>query len=211
MYRSIERDFEACLEYVSLNEHHLQVYSFRFADLILRIGPEILRLFNLILFNPNRTAHLDFGHKIRPFLMELQRRCEDRTDNIMDYFRAMRNVRTGGLQSIAVKVNALDKYVLPFEVEERQRFRHDGKQIACDVIPWWEDGYNALRHRVIREFKESATFRNALFSLAGVWVLHDEYLGHDWGYFLESSIFGKCVDRYKIETDHLPVLKNAQP
>jgi len=129
----------------------------------------------------------------------------------MDYFRAMGNVRIGGLDPIAVKVRALDKYILPFEIEKRKRVRDDGKQTLYDAIPWWEDGYNALRHRVTKEFKESATFQNALFSLAGVWVLHDEYLGRDWGYPLESEIFEQCTDKYKIETNHLPVLKYAQP
>jgi len=211
MYRFIERDLDECIEYVAFSEDHLQVYSFRFANLILRIGPEILRLFNLILFNPNTTAHLSFHREVKPSLIKLQKRCEDRTDNIMDYFGAMRKIRMGGLGSIAVKVKALDKYILPFEVEKRQRVRDNGEQDLCEVIPWWEDGYNALRHRVIKEFKESATFQNALFSLAGVWVLHSEYLGHDWGYSSESGIFEKCTDKYKIEADHLPVLKYTQP
>jgi hypothetical protein len=207
MYKFIERDFNECLEYVALNEDHLRVYSFRFANLILRIGPEILRLFNLILFNPNRTNHLDFDHEIKPFLIQLQKKCEDRTDNIMDYFKAIRNVRIGGLDYVAVKPKGLDKYIIPFKTERRLRVKKGGKRSLRSVIPWWEDGYNALRHRVTIEFRKSATFENALFSLAGVWVLHDEYLGRDRGYLLESDIFERCTDRSRIDTYHLPILK----
>jgi len=51
----LERDFQTVVEYVALDEKHLNVYSFRLADLIVRTGPEILRLFELYLFNPNRS------------------------------------------------------------------------------------------------------------------------------------------------------------
>jgi len=210
MYKFIERDFSECLEYVAFKEDHLQVYSFRFANLILRIGPEILRLFNLVLFNPNRTAHFSFHRDVKPSLVELQKKCEKRNDYIMDYFKAIKNVRIGGIGYIGVKVKEWDKYLIPFCVDKRRRVKGNGKCEEYDVIPWWEDGYNALRHRTIREFRESATFENALFSLAGAWVLHDEYLGRDWGYSLESEIFGKCVDRSTIETNQLPMLKYKQ-
>lgn len=207
MYKFIERDFNECLEYVAFNQDHMRVYSYRFANLMLRIGPEILRLFNLILFNPRRKVHLDFDHQIKPFLIQLQKKCQNRNDYIMDYFIAMRNVRRGGLDYIGVKAKGLDKYIIPFKTERRLRTKESGKRSRHSVIPWWEDGYNALRHRATREFRESATFENALFSLAGVWVLHDAYLGSDWGYSLESEIFERCTDRVSIETDHLPVLK----
>jgi hypothetical protein len=207
MYKFIERDFNECLEYVMLDQDHMRVYSYRFANLMLRIGPEVLRLFNLILFNPHRTAHLNFDHRIKPFLIQLQEECQNRTDNIMDYFTAMRNVRIGGLDYVGVKVKGLEKYIIPFKTERRLRIRKSGKRSRYSVIPWWEDGYNALRHRATREFRESATFENALFSLASVWVLHDAYLGFDWGFVLESEIFEKCTNRSKIETDRLPVLK----
>ncbi len=207
MYKFIERDFNECLEYVALNQDHMRVYSYRFANLMLRIGPEILRLFNLILFNPRRTNHLEYDYKIKPFLIQLQKECQNRTDNIMDYFTAMRNVRIGGLDYNAVKVKGLEKYIIPFKTERRLRIKKSGKRSRHSVIPWWEDGYNALRHRATREFRKSATFENVLFSLAGVWVLHDAYLGHDWGFSLESEIFERCTNRSKIETDDLPVLK----
>ncbi|MCJ7633537.1 hypothetical protein MUP77_14265 [Candidatus Bathyarchaeota archaeon] len=207
MYKFIERDFKECLEYVALSQDHLRVYSHRFANLMLRIGPEILRLFNLILFNPRRTAHLDYDHEIKPFLIHLQKDCQNRTDNIMDYFTAIRNVRIGGLDHVGVRVKDLEKYIIPFKTERRPRIRRSGKRRFCSVIPWWEDGYNALRHRATIEFKWSATFENVLFSLAGVWVLHDGYLGFDWGFSLDSDLFEKCTDRSRIETNDLPILE----
>jgi hypothetical protein len=207
MYKFIERDFNECLEYVPLHQDHMRIYSYRFANLMLRIGPEILRLFNLILFNPLRTNHLDFDGEIEPFLIHLQQECQNRSDNIMDYFTAMKNVRIGGLDHIVVKVKGLEKYIIPFKTERRLRIRRSGRRSRPSVIPWWEDGYNALRHRATREFKKSATFQNALFSFAAVWVLHDAYLGHDWGFSLTSEIFESCTDKFRIETNSLPVLK----
>lgn len=84
-----------------------------FANLILRIGPEILRLFNLILFNPHRTAHLAFNREIKPSLIELQKKCEQRNDYIMDYVKAVKNVRIGGIGYIGVKVKEWNKYIFP--------------------------------------------------------------------------------------------------
>ena len=50
-YESIERGFFECLDYVELNLDHFNVYSKKFNDIILKIGPEILTVFELILFN----------------------------------------------------------------------------------------------------------------------------------------------------------------
>ena len=41
MYGFLQRDFEVALEYIELDRKHLDVYSVRLANLILRAGPEI--------------------------------------------------------------------------------------------------------------------------------------------------------------------------
>ena len=50
-YDSIELEFIECLDYVKLDLDHFKVYSKKFNDIILKIGPEILTVFELILFN----------------------------------------------------------------------------------------------------------------------------------------------------------------
>jgi hypothetical protein len=73
MYKFLEDDFKTCLEYVDLKVEHFQVYSFRLANLIVRIGPELLRLLNVILFDPQRSACFNFD-TLEPMLVELQYR-----------------------------------------------------------------------------------------------------------------------------------------
>lgn len=200
MYKFIEKEFTTCLEYVTLAEEHLPVYSFRFAHLITRIGPEVLRQFNIILFDRNRSAALHYEECIKPLLIELQKKCEARTDNFMDYFNLFPTVRSGGIDKIAVKIKPLDKYIVPFEVEVRKGV--SGKPYT--VVPWWEDGYNALRHRVIREFKESATLKNTLFSLAALWLLHDAF-DYDLPHCFDSELFGETKDKQSVEKQLLEV------
>jgi hypothetical protein len=183
MYKFIEADFLNCLEYVPLCENHLSVYSYRFANLLLRIGPELLRKMNIVLFDSDRSACFDFD-EWKPSLIELQEKCEKRKDNFRDYYNVLSKVILCQLDRQAVKVKPLNKYILPFEFELRK-----GKKI----IPWWEDGYNALRHRVIHEFKESATLRNTLFALSALWFLHYEFnarIPHSF----PSEIFGEYQD-----------------
>jgi hypothetical protein len=179
MYKFLESDFMTCLEYVDLKTQHLSVYSFRLANLILRIGPELLRLLNIILFDPGRPNSFT-AHTLKPMLIELQNRCSKRKDSLMDYYKVLPIIQIG-IFAQAVKVTQLDKYILPFEVELR------GKR---QIIPWWEDGYNALKHRVIYEFGKSATLRNALYSLSALWLLHYEFSRNTFHSF-HSEIFEK--------------------
>jgi len=151
MYEFIEIDFDTCLEYIALDKKHYDVYSFKLADLILRIGPEILRVFDLILFDQRITRFFKEQPQLELQIVGIQEKKEKRKDGFKDYFTALPE-----LKSKSVEVTILKEKICPFE-----------------EISWWESGYNALRHRAIREFKKSATLKHALYSLAGLWVLHD--------------------------------------
>jgi len=164
MYEFLERDFSECLEYIALNENHFSVYSFRLANLILRAGPEILRVLDLIFFNRNITPSFMMNPELEKRIVSLQKKKDDRRDTIIDYLDTYK-CYTG---DFCVRVNALEKYIVPFE---RKSMTLPNKRKPSDSIQWWELGYNALRHRVIFEFEKAATLKNALFSLAGLWIL----------------------------------------
>jgi hypothetical protein len=188
-YKFIEKEFSTCLEYVALREEHLSVYSHRLASLIIRIGPEILRTFNIILFNKDRSSVLNY-FELEPLLLQLQEKCERRRDSIADYLTVIDEVLSGGMGRIAVEVQSLDKFILPFEFERKNR--NSAKNIT--IIPWWENGYNALRHRMTKEFREAATLENALYSLAALWLLHYQF-DSPYPHSFESEIFGEVKDR----------------
>jgi len=187
-FEFLERDFQTILEYVALDESHLNVYSFRLADLMVRTGPEILRLFDLYLFNPNRSQIFHLRPESKKILLNLQIKKDNRRDSFMDYLGAFPNFMSHGL-NWAVEVKPLNKFVTPFATETRE---NNGRQI--NVVFWWEDGYNALRHSLIEGFNESATLGHALYSLAGLWLLHD-FMDKDWGRvdLAKSDIFGKIT------------------
>ena len=73
--------------------------------------------------------------------------------------------------------------------KEGKRKNNSGREIS--VVPWWEDGYNALRHRVFYEFNKAATLKNTLFSLAGCYILLDQFVCPDWGGYFKSKIFSQ--------------------
>jgi hypothetical protein len=164
MYEFLERDFSECLEYVALNENHFSVYSFRLADLVLRAGPEIFRVLDLIFFNKNITPSFMMNSELEDRIISLQKKKEDKRDKIIDYLDTYK-CYTG---DFCVRVKALEKYIIPFE---RKSVILPNKRKPSDSIQWWELGYNALRHRVVFEFEKAATLKNALFSLAGLWIL----------------------------------------
>lgn len=175
IYNLLEQDLSTCTECVTLDPSNLEVFSIRMADLILRIGPEILRVFNLILFNSRRTESFIIEPKLKIAIIGLQTEKERKRDRFDDYLEATCLARATTLKVLKVPVKALGKFLVPFETEKRIK---NGN--SFDVVPWWEDGYNALKHRVIEEFKTSATLKHALFSLAGLWSLH-YILDYDWG------------------------------
>jgi hypothetical protein len=185
IYSLLEQDLSSCTQCVALDLLNLSVFSNRFADLILRIGPEILRVFNLILFNNRRADSFQIEPKLKEAIFGLQTRKEQKRDGFDDYLKATCLARADTLKMIKVPVKALGKFLLPFETEKRMK-----NEKPFDILPWWEDGYNALKHRVIEEFKTSATLKHALFSLAGLWSLH-YILDYDWGRegLLKSAFF----------------------
>jgi len=201
MYEFLERDFEVCVEYVALDMHHLKVYSFRLANLILRIGPEILRLFNLLLFDPGYKKHLQ--PETEKKILNIQTKKEKRRDTFMDYLRIF-----PVLKKKCVTVKALEIDIIPFKTEKR-KLPH-GKEYR-DVVFWWEDGYNALRHRVIREFEKSATLEHALYSLAGLWVLHD-LLDRAWPRQepSKSEFFFQPVDKNPCGSENIYPVKGLE-
>jgi seryl-tRNA synthetase len=161
MYDFIERDFDTITEYVALDTEHFDVYSPRIANIILRVGPEIFRVFDLILFNEKIKRYFEENPKLEKKILQIQRKKKKRNDRFIDYLDALPE-----LTKQTVKVKVLEDKIRPFEIiEEKSENRK--------FVDWWENGYNALRHRTLKSFRESATLKNALFSLAGLWVLHE--------------------------------------
>jgi len=195
-YNSIEKDFRTCLRYVEFTKDHLDVYSFKLADLIIRIGPEILRSFELVLFNPKRKKTFFWGPNLEKTILEIQREKDRFHDRFIDYVNAFARARPRGLE-IGVEVDYIDRCIVPFKTQKR--INKKGKEV--DIVFWWEDGYNALKHRVVKEFDKSATLRHALFSLAGLWILH-YCIDLDFGRrgLAKSNIFGRIIDRTSLPT-----------
>jgi hypothetical protein len=169
MYDFIEGDFVTITEYVALDTEHFDVYSPRIANIILRVGPEIFRVFDLILFNENISRFFNWNLKVEKKILTIQSKKKKRSDRFKHYLDALPELTTQ-----TVKVKALEDKIRPFEIMEKK-----SEKKIFRYVDWWENGYNALRHRTLKSFRKSGTLKNALFSLAGLWVLH-ERLDRDW-------------------------------
>ncbi len=183
IYEFIERDFNLCLEYISLDKEQLKVYSYRLGDLIQRIGPEILRVFELILFNSRMATRFSRIPELKRKILNIQRKQKARKDSFIDYLKAFSCLNQGKIYQ--VEVQELGNSILPFETKKK------GKK---EFVFWWEHGYNALRHRRTKEFSKSATLGFALFSLAGLWILQhrlDSFIVRkEMMFSRKSSVFG---------------------
>ena len=181
-YDSIEIEFIECLNYVELDLDHFSVYSKKFNDFIIKIGPEILIVFELILFNKRIIRFFNNQLELEEQIVNIQKKKNKGKEGFMDYLNALPYLKTE-----TVKVKTLKEKITPFKIQKswltkKQRYRY--------WVDWWDYGYNALKHRRISEFKEAATLKNALFSLAGLWILH-ERLDRDHGRkgLFKSQIF----------------------
>ena len=189
-YDSINRDFDACLEYIALDSNHFSVYSPKIADIIVKIGPEILTVFNLILFNKRITRFFNEHPELKRQIVEIQKRKSENKDGFMYYLRALPD-----FVKKRVILEGLEQRIKPFEIKKTWLTK---KEKYFDYVEWWRFGYNALKHRKMSEIKEAAIFKYALFSLAGLWVLHDR-LDSDWGRkegLFKSRVFGREIGTY---------------
>lgn len=203
IYWSYEEDLSVCTEYIAPDEKHLGVYSFRLADLVIRIGPEILRLFELILFNPNRERSFTDVPGLKEEIMRIQKRRDEKKVTFTDYVRAISMAFSRyPLAKMCVGIQPLERYIVPFEAEKKKL----GNDKEIDWFFWWENGYNALKHRVIEEFSTSATLKHVLFSLAGLWILHN-LRNYDFmvGVLDESDFFTSPFNHTEAEYAHLGI------
>jgi len=186
-YDSIEMEFVECLDYVELDLDHFSVYSKKFNDIILKIGPEILIVFELILFN-KKIARF-FNDQLEEQIVNIQKKKNEGKEGFMAYLNALPYLKTEN-----IKVKNINEKITPLKIQKtwltkKQKYRY--------WVDWWDYGYNALKHRRIKEFKEAATLKHALFSLAGLWILH-ERLDRDHGRkgLFKSRVFEIPIGTY---------------
>lgn len=190
-YDSIERGFFECLDYVELDLDHFNVYSKKFNDIILKIGPEILTVFELILFNQKIVRFFNDQPDLKKQIVNIQKKKSEGKEGFRDYLNALPYLKTEN-----VMVTNLKEKITPFRI---QKTWLTNKQKYRFWVDWWDYGYNALKHRRINEFKEAATLKHALFSLAGLWILH-ERLDSDWGRkgLFKSLVFKREIGTYVV-------------
>jgi len=188
-YDSIEMEFVECLDYVELDLDHFNVYSKKFNDFILKIGPEILTVFELILFNKKIVRFFNDQPELEEQIINIKKKKNEGKEGFMAYLNALPYLKTEN-----AKVKNLNEKITPFKIQKswltkKQRYRY--------WVDWWDYGYNALKHRRIREFKEAATLKHTLFSLAGLWILH-ERLDRDHGRkgLFRSQVFEIPIGTY---------------
>ena len=84
-YDSIEMEFVDCLDYVELDLDHFSVYSKKFNDIILKIGPEILAVFDLILFNKKIARLFNDQPKLEEQIINIQKKKNIGKEGFWDY------------------------------------------------------------------------------------------------------------------------------
>ena len=171
-YDSIEMEFVDCLDYVELDLDHFSVYSKKFNDIILKIGPEILTVFELILFNKKISRLFNDQPDLEEQIVTIQKKKNKGKEGFCDYLNVLPYLKTEN-----VLIKNLNEKITPFRIQKTWLTK---KQKHWYWVDWWKYGYNALKHRSHKDFKEAATLKHALFSLAGLYILH-ERLDRDHG------------------------------
>lgn len=153
MYRIIEDDFIDFIRYVPLEESHLNVYSPKLADIIIRCCNQIETFFKEWLMLPS-LDHLDkieiYRNKVN-IRMGPQLKIED----CRNFFEPRL-----GLSERGLFVTTLDKYIYPFK-----EFSNRGN------TPRWWTTHNKLKHHAYENRKE-ATLEVALDAISALFYLN---------------------------------------
>lgn len=148
MYRLIETDFIDFISYVPLEENHLNVYSPKLADIIIRCCNQIETFFKEWLMLPSLN-HLDD--------IEIYRN-KGHLLNIGDY-RNFFEPRLR-LSEHCLFIPTLNKYISPF-----------GEFSNKSKAPRWWTVHNNLKHHAYENRKE-ATLEIALYAISALFFLN---------------------------------------
>lgn len=170
MYRIIEDDFIDFISYVPLEENHLNVYSPKLADIIIRCCNQIETFFKEWLMLPS----LERFDPIEQYRDKYRNEARNRGPrlNIGDYRDFFEpHLR---LSEYDVYIPTLDKYIYPFkEFSEESR------------APCWWTVHNHLKHRAY-EKRRKATLEIALYAIAALFFLNRS--NHLTTYGLQSML-----------------------
>jgi hypothetical protein len=177
MYCSLEDRMEDFLDYVPLDQAHLNVYSLELVSIILETGPEILSSFDLIVF-PNQTRFIDHFTEARKKLLEKEKSLRKNQSLTFTDYSSFLN-KSMSLNTKTIEIVGLNAYTLPFKE---------------DYPEWW-NVYNKLKHDKYSNLKK-ATLKNALKALGALCLLKDYYVEGvpAMDDRLGSSLFGYVYD-----------------
>jgi len=156
MYRIIEDDFIDFISYVPLEENHLNVYSPKLADIIIRCCNQIETFFKEWLMLPS----LDDFDEIEKYRKKYRDELQGKRPylNIMDY-KDFFEPRLE-LSRYNINVPTLNEDIFPFKEFKEER------QAPC----WW-DVHNHLKHRAY-DNRQEATLKVALYAVAALFFLN---------------------------------------
>jgi hypothetical protein len=169
-YRIIESDFLIFIDYVPLEEDHLNVHSPRLADIIQRCCTQIDTFF-------------------REWIMCS---CFDEVDNIESYRRGKMDIeRYRGFFEPNIHLSDFDILIRNLETP-RKPFREFG---TGQIPSWWSD-HTKLKHDAFKN-RNRATLENALGALSALFLLHCLNVQEIFHKFIELNLFGIDFDTKK--------------
>jgi len=155
LYSKLEKEFIETTSYVALESGHNDVWSEKFADLLVRIGDLVDSFFRHMV----DSRSLDNEKAVKE-LRERIRKKPDWHPNISDFRMTFDPI----FQLSNVEVEA--DYGLTYYGKLRP-FKDFDKQ-----SPNWWDAYNKVKHEIFGQIEEKATLQNTITALAGLFVLN---------------------------------------
>lgn len=159
MYSKLERDFAETTSYVALETVHREVWSEKFAELLLRTGSSVDSFFRYMI----KSESLDNQEKVkklRKTITHKRQKDPNWSPNITDFRKAFETV----YQLSTVEVEA--DYGLTY-----YGTLHPFKDFDRKSPSWWVS-YNKIKHEMLEQLEKRATLENTISALAGLFVLN---------------------------------------
>jgi len=161
MYSRLEREFIDTTTYIGFEQVHKDVWSEKFAELLVRIGDLMDSSYRLMI----NSKSLDNEMKINELRNKIQqKRNNPKTKNWNPDINDFRITFNTIFQLSSVEVEA--DYGLTY-YGTLQPFKKFDKNPPL----WWES-YNKIKHEIFEQIEKRATLENVISALAGIFILN---------------------------------------
>lgn len=187
IYCKLERDFIETTSYVALETAHSEVWSEKFAELLLRLGSSVDSFFRYMV----KSKSLDNQENAKKLREKIEKKRQEKpkwSPDVTDFRKTFDSI----YQLSGVEVEA--DYGLTYYGKLQPFEDFDTKS------PVWWVSYNKVKHEMLEQLETRATLGNTINALAALFVLN--ILHRESRIYLiryTNTIFAEYMSKFDLE------------